>query len=147
MHELYAQFLHLLNAVWHRRWAALGAAWLVALLGWALVVALPNTYTSSARIFIDATSIMKPVLEGLAIDVFTQMKEFGQLAGDPFLEFCEDWMLADEVTHGWYTARVRAHQGTSPSLNGPDMAGWRRAWALGDRRGRRRQPAKRWPDV
>jgi uncharacterized ferritin-like protein (DUF455 family) len=27
------------------------------------------------------------------------MKEFGDLAGDPFLEFCEDWMLADEVTH------------------------------------------------
>ena len=68
MHEFYAQFLHLLNAVWHRRWAALGATWLVALLGWALVVAQPNTYTSSARIFIDATSIMKPVLEGLAID-------------------------------------------------------------------------------
>ncbi len=38
-------------------------------------------------------------LEGLAIDVFTTMKDFGDLAGDPFLEFCEDWMLADEVTH------------------------------------------------
>jgi uncharacterized ferritin-like protein (DUF455 family) len=38
-------------------------------------------------------------LEGLAIDVFTTMKEFGDLAGAPFLEFCEDWMLADEVTH------------------------------------------------
>jgi uncharacterized ferritin-like protein (DUF455 family) len=38
-------------------------------------------------------------LEGLAIDVFTTMKDFGELAGDPFLEFCEDWMLADEVTH------------------------------------------------
>jgi uncharacterized ferritin-like protein (DUF455 family) len=38
-------------------------------------------------------------LEGLAIDVFTQMKEFGDVAGDPYLEFCEDWMLADEVTH------------------------------------------------
>lgn len=38
-------------------------------------------------------------LEGLAIDVFTQMKEFGNLAGDPYLAFCEDWMLADEVTH------------------------------------------------
>jgi polysaccharide chain length determinant protein (PEP-CTERM system associated) len=68
VHELYAQALHLLNAVWHRRWAALGATWLVALLGWALVVAQPNAYTSSARIFIDATSVMKPVLEGLAID-------------------------------------------------------------------------------
>ena len=38
-------------------------------------------------------------LEGLAIDVFTTMKDFGDVAGDPFLEFCEDWMLADEVTH------------------------------------------------
>ena len=38
-------------------------------------------------------------LEGLAIDVFTTMKEFGDLSGDPVLEFCEDWMLADEVTH------------------------------------------------
>ena len=38
-------------------------------------------------------------LEGLAIDVFTTMKEFGGIAGDPYLEFCEDWMLADEVTH------------------------------------------------
>jgi len=38
-------------------------------------------------------------LEGLAIDVFTTMKDFGDIAGDPVLEFCEDWMLADEVTH------------------------------------------------
>jgi uncharacterized ferritin-like protein (DUF455 family) len=38
-------------------------------------------------------------LEGLAIDVFTTMKEFGDISGDPILEFCEDWMLADEVTH------------------------------------------------
>ena len=68
VHEFYEQALHILNAVWHRRWAALGAAWLVALLGWALVVAQPNIYTSRARIFIDATSVMKPMLEGLAID-------------------------------------------------------------------------------
>lgn len=38
-------------------------------------------------------------LEGLAIDVFTTMRQFGELAGDPVLEFAEDWMLADEVTH------------------------------------------------
>jgi uncharacterized ferritin-like protein (DUF455 family) len=38
-------------------------------------------------------------LEGLAIDVFSTMKEFGDESGDPVLEFCEDWMLADEVTH------------------------------------------------
>jgi uncharacterized ferritin-like protein (DUF455 family) len=38
-------------------------------------------------------------LEGLAIDVFNTMRDFGQATGDPILEFCEDWMLADEVTH------------------------------------------------
>ncbi len=30
---------------------------------------------------------------------FSTMKEFGNESGDPVLEFCEDWMLADEVTH------------------------------------------------
>jgi uncharacterized ferritin-like protein (DUF455 family) len=38
-------------------------------------------------------------LEGLAIDVFNTMRKFGSATGDPVLEFCEDWMLADEVTH------------------------------------------------
>ena len=60
--------------------------------------------------------------------------------------------LADEVSHDWYTARVRAHAGQSPDLGGPDRGGWRRAWALGDRRPTRRgrpktSTAPRWPDV
>ena len=38
-------------------------------------------------------------LEGLAIDVFNTMRDFGEATGDPVLYFCEDWMLADEVTH------------------------------------------------
>jgi uncharacterized ferritin-like protein (DUF455 family) len=38
-------------------------------------------------------------LEGLAIDVFKTMRDVGDSFGDPVLSFCEDWMLADEVTH------------------------------------------------
>ena len=38
-------------------------------------------------------------LEGLAIDVFKTMRDFGDQLTDPVLEFGEDWMLADEVTH------------------------------------------------
>jgi uncharacterized ferritin-like protein (DUF455 family) len=38
-------------------------------------------------------------LEGLAIDVFNTMRDFGDASQDPVLYFCEDWMLADEVTH------------------------------------------------
>ncbi len=38
-------------------------------------------------------------LEGLAIDVFKTMHDFGTVLSDPVLAFAEDWMLADEVTH------------------------------------------------
>jgi uncharacterized ferritin-like protein (DUF455 family) len=38
-------------------------------------------------------------LEGLAIDVFSMMRDFGKEMSDPVMFFCEDWMLADEVTH------------------------------------------------
>src|SRR5205814_3648594 len=38
-------------------------------------------------------------LEGLAIDVFNTMRDYGTVTDDPVLFFCEDWMLADEVTH------------------------------------------------
>ena len=38
-------------------------------------------------------------LEGLAIDVFNTMRDVGEATQDPILYFCEDWMLADEVTH------------------------------------------------
>jgi 1-acyl-sn-glycerol-3-phosphate acyltransferase len=55
--------------------------------------------------------------------------------------------LADEVAGDWYTARQRAHANASPSLNGPDISSWRRAWARGERQGKKRKPAKRWPDV
>ena len=57
--------------------------------------------------------------------------------------------LADEATTDWYTARLNAHRGTTPPLSGPDAPSpWRRAWALGDRRPRRRRSTTRkWPDL
>ena len=55
--------------------------------------------------------------------------------------------LADEATGDWYGARVRAHAGETTPLAGPQMASWRRAWALGDRKGRLSVPKRRWPDI
>lgn len=54
--------------------------------------------------------------------------------------------LADESTGDWYAARRRAHAGATPGLTGPDLASWRRAWALGAKTGRAR-PKRRWPDL
>lgn len=60
--------------------------------------------------------------------------------------------LGDEVLDGWWAARHRAHRGESRSLSGPDADGWRRSWALTDRRARgrqgvRRRQQRRWPDL
>ncbi len=39
-------------------------------------------------------------------------------------------MLADEAESDWWAARLRAGQGETPSLRGPDVSPWRRAWDL-----------------
>mgnify|MGYP006087628399 CR=1 FL=1 len=53
--------------------------------------------------------------------------------------------LGDESTSDWYSARVRAHAGSSPGLTGPDVGAWRRAWALGNRDRGSRRHRRRWP--
>lgn len=55
--------------------------------------------------------------------------------------------LADEASGDWYGARRRAHAGETTPLAGPQLASWRRAWALGDRKGRLSAPKRRWPDL
>ncbi len=59
--------------------------------------------------------------------------------------------LADEAATDWWSARQRAARGASPSLTGPEVTSWRRAWALGDRRSRRPRPtavrSPAWPRI
>lgn len=60
--------------------------------------------------------------------------------------------LGDEALTDYWTARQRAHTKTSPSLGGPEYTGWRRQWALSERRqlgtvGLRRRQRRRWPDL
>jgi 1-acyl-sn-glycerol-3-phosphate acyltransferase len=40
--------------------------------------------------------------------------------------------LADEQSSDWYSARLNAATGATPSLQGPELAGWRRSWSLPD---------------
>lgn len=47
-------------------------AWTVALLGWVGVSAMPDQYESKAVIHVDTTSIMKPLLRGLAVESETE---------------------------------------------------------------------------
>jgi polysaccharide chain length determinant protein (PEP-CTERM system associated) len=56
------------RGAWRFRWAALITAFVVALIGWAVVFALPDRYEADARVFVDTRTGLKPALQGLTID-------------------------------------------------------------------------------
>jgi len=57
-----------LHGIWQYRWSALVLSCVVAFLGWVLVYALPNQYTSKTVMQVDTRSIMTPLLKGLAVE-------------------------------------------------------------------------------
>jgi polysaccharide chain length determinant protein (PEP-CTERM system associated) len=56
------------RGAWRFRWVALIAAFTLALIGWAVVFALPDRYEAEARVFVDTRTGLKPALQGLTID-------------------------------------------------------------------------------
>src|SRR5271155_3869892 len=56
------------RGAWRFRWIALITAFVVALIGWAIVFALPDRYEADARVFVDTRTALKPALQGLTID-------------------------------------------------------------------------------
>ncbi len=67
MEELLHQVVNILRSMWKHHWLGLAAAWLVAILGAAMVLRVPDKYEASARIYVDTQSILKPLMTGLAI--------------------------------------------------------------------------------
>lgn len=67
MSEIFQLFFHYLNALWKRRWIVLIGAWAVAIPGWLVVASMPSVYESSSRIYVDTTSVLQPLLRGIAV--------------------------------------------------------------------------------
>ena len=65
MEELITQLISSLKGIWKHRWYAISVAWLVAIAGWTKVTLLPDDYQTSARVFVDTQSILKPLLAGM----------------------------------------------------------------------------------
>ena len=61
-----------IKGVWRYRWIGIGAAWLVGVVGWLGLSLMPDTYRATAKMFIDTSTSIKPLLQGLAIDTDTQ---------------------------------------------------------------------------
>lgn len=67
MDELVTQLLSHLKGIWKYRWYAAATIWFVAIAGWLTVSMLPDNYESSARIYVDTESVLKPLMAGMAL--------------------------------------------------------------------------------
>ena len=67
MDELISQVSLIAKGIWKHRWPGLLVAWVVAAIGAAVVLWVPDKYEASARIFVDTQSILKPLMSGLAV--------------------------------------------------------------------------------
>jgi polysaccharide chain length determinant protein (PEP-CTERM system associated) len=56
------------RGAWRFRWFALAMAFALAVIGWAVVFALPDRYAADARVFVDTRTALKPALQGLTTD-------------------------------------------------------------------------------
>jgi polysaccharide chain length determinant protein (PEP-CTERM system associated) len=65
MAELSALLLTFLKAIGTYRWYAVAIAWGVGLIGWTVVHRMPDEYQSTARVYVDTQSILKPLMAGM----------------------------------------------------------------------------------
>jgi polysaccharide chain length determinant protein (PEP-CTERM system associated) len=65
MEELISQILTLAKGIWKYRIWALATSWIVLLIGSVVVYSMHNQYYSTARVFVDTESILKPLLAGM----------------------------------------------------------------------------------
>ena len=61
-----------LHGLWRYRWSALLIVWLTAIGGWVVVYALPDQFEAKTMVHIDTSSIMTPLLQGLAVETNPQ---------------------------------------------------------------------------
>jgi len=56
------------RSTWRYRWIGLATASALALLGWAVVLSLPDRYEATSSIFVDTLTALRPALQGLTVE-------------------------------------------------------------------------------
>jgi len=67
MKEALTEIILQLRSVWRYRWYAMIVVWLVTVIGWSVIIIVPDRFESSARVFVDTDSLLRPLLKGLAV--------------------------------------------------------------------------------
>lgn len=76
MDDLIRQALVQLRSMWRFRWWGLGVAWLGFAVAAIVIYAMPDRFESSARVYVDTQSVLRPLMSGLAVqpDVDQQIR-------------------------------------------------------------------------
>lgn len=91
--DLKTEIFRYLAAMWRRKWIGAAACWAICVGGWIAVMMIPNNYRATTRIYVDADSLLTPLLRGMAVDT------------DParYLEFLRNTLLSrpnlEKVSH------------------------------------------------
>jgi len=68
VNDVFNQLMIYIRGIWRYRWYIHLLAWPICIAGWYFVYSLPDEYRSSARVYVDTQSILRPLLKGLAVE-------------------------------------------------------------------------------
>lgn len=68
MQETLESIILYARSIWRYRWYAMAVAWLIILLGWVVVSKMTITYTASANVYVDTSTVLQPLLKGFSIE-------------------------------------------------------------------------------
>ena len=60
--------LEQIRGVWRFRWTAMLVAWIVCLVGWLVVLAMPDTYSAWARVYVATRTRLGQVTQGIGVE-------------------------------------------------------------------------------
>jgi len=89
MNLMVEQVFDQLRGAWRFRRVAVLVAWGAAILGWLVVLAWPDSYAAQARVYVDTSTALRPLLQGITVeqDVESQLNLVREsLLGRPQLE-------------------------------------------------------------
>ena len=66
MQEIFEQVWGYVRSTWRFRWYIYLIAWPICIAGWLFVNQMPDQYESKARVFVDTSSALRPLLRGIA---------------------------------------------------------------------------------
>ncbi len=102
MQDLAREIVSEIKGSWRYRYVAIVVAWVVCIFGWLTVYAYPDAYESSAKVYVDTTSALKPLLERMTVntDVLSRVEMVSAaMLGTPRLrEVAESTGLMDRLS-------------------------------------------------